>query len=423
MFAYLGRQPLYNKDFVLYGYDILHRDNVTKNLKAISEEDDELRGVFSDAITMFDFEGLTEGLPAHIRFTYNLLMSNYPYMASPEKIVVELPADISVTPALTDKIHELHNYGYKIAVSGYNVTTATVKLNKIIQFADFIYINVHKHNRLQILDLVKRVRDLSRAKLLAEQVDTEADFDKVKTMNFAYFQGLLFGMPSVFRNEVNVGMTPFGKLYNELSRSGGNFDSCCRLIASEPVLTYMFLERMPTPKEMRDVEVDIRQGMVMIGTERLRQWSCLLMLKQLSVTDGLDLSFKAYKRGRFMERILEESKTKQADPLWGFYLGVFSLMDQVTDTPLEQLFGQLRMEAEVKDVLLRQQEGLLMNVLRYAETYEETGAPPAQSGIPLDKKDREIADWFRSANTLTELAFSRINPFLPPKPQTQKKKK
>ena len=423
MYAYLGRQPLYNKDFVLYGYDILHRDNVTKNLKAVTEEDDELRSVFSDAITLFDFEDLTGGLPAHLRFTYNLLMSNYPYMASPETVVVELPADISVTPALTDKIHELHNYGYKIAVSGYNITTATVKLNKIIQYADFVYINVHKHNRLQILDLIKRVRDLSRAKLLAEQVDTEADFDKVKTMNFTYFQGLLFGMPNVFRNEVNVGITPFGKLYNELSRSGGNFESCCRLIAAEPVLTFMFLERMPTPKEMRDVEVDIRQSMVMVGTERLRQWSCLLMLKQLSVADGMELSFKAYKRGRFMERLLEEMKTKEVEPTMGFYLGTFSLMDQILDTPLENLFTQVRMEAEVKDVLLKRKDGLLMDVLRFAEGYEETGAPPAQPKLPLDKKEREYADWFRSANTLTELAFSRINPFLPPKPQAKKPKR
>ena len=43
-------------------------------------------------------------------------------------------------------------------------------------------------------------------------------------MNFTYFQGLLFGMPNVFRREVNLAMTPYGKLYNELSGASSSFD-------------------------------------------------------------------------------------------------------------------------------------------------------------------------------------------------------
>ncbi len=411
MYAYIGRQPLYNKEYVLYGYDLLHRDNVTKNLRDIQEEDDELRGVFSDAITMFDFSELTEGKPAHIRLTRNLLFSNFPYMASPEQIVVELSADIMVDDALVEKIHELKNFGYKLAVSGYSVQSATVKLNKIIQWVDFIYINVRRHNRLQLIDLIKNVRLRSHAKLLAEQVDNEADFDKISGLSFTYFQGLLFGMPSVFRREVNLATTPYGKLYNELASASSNFESACAMIEQEPVLTYMFLERMPSPKEKRDIGVVIRKTLMTIGTERLRKWSCLLLIKQLNVNDTTDLAAHAFQRARFIERIMDEAGAKD-EPILGFFLGIFSLIDQITDTPLENLLNQLRLERSVKDVLLGKEQGSLAAYLHYAEVYEETGAPPADTAIRPKKAEKELDTWYKTSVREAEDAFSTLNPYL-----------
>ena len=83
VFAYIGRQPLYNREYVLYGYDLLHRDNVTKVLRDIADEDEELRNVFSDSISMFNFDELTEGLLFELADTYSTrhISGSYPNKA------------------------------------------------------------------------------------------------------------------------------------------------------------------------------------------------------------------------------------------------------------------------------------------------------------------------------------------------------
>ena len=420
MNSYIGRQPLYNKDYVLCGYDLLHRDNVTKSLRDITSEDEELRRVFSDAISMFDFDALTEGLNAHMRFTKNLLLSNFPYLAPPERLVVEISADTQVDAALAEKLNDLKVSGYRLAINGYDVRSGIIKFNKILHLFDFVYINAHQNNRLQIQELMKNIRLRSHARLLAEQVDTEADFDKVKDLHFTLFQGLLFGMPSVFRNEVNLGNTPYGKLYNELAKPASSFENCCRILEQEPVLNYMFLQKIPGPREREDLEGEIRRSMMTVGTERLRKWSCLLMLKQLNVSESNELSMRAYRRAWLLERVMEAAENP-TDPTLGFLLGIFSLLPEICDTPLESITGQLRLDAEVRSALTKK-DNVYAAFLDYITEYEQTRKMPAAGAVKLNKGEAYLVNLFDECDRETETAFNTLNPFLTTRPQAQRKR-
>ena len=412
MNAYIGRQPLYDRDYVLYGYDLLHRDNLTKTLRDVSEEDDELGSVFSDAVGMFDFDALTEGKPAHIRFTKNLLLSNFPYLVSPKRVVVEVSSDTSVNAAFSAKLNDLKVSGYRLALSGYDVRSGLIKFNKILQLFDIVYINAYQYSRLQIQDMIKHIRQYSPAKLLAEQVDTEADFDKVKDLRFSYFQGLLFGMPNVFRKEVNLGDTPYGKLYNELSRGSASFESCCKVLEAEPLLSYMFLQRIPAPSERADIGAEIRKDMMSVGTERLRKWSCLLMLKQLNVTGSQELPKKAYCRARFTETLIEAAG-KRGDAPQGFVAAVFSLLPELTDTPLEGIVGQLRLDADIRAALTGKERNTYAAFLEFVREYEETKKLPNVPGVALNKGIGYLNELYAKCSAETESAFSVLNPFMP----------
>ena len=415
MYSYIGRQPLYNRDYVLYGYDLLHRDNVTKVLRDIEDEDEELRNVFSDAISMFNFEELTDNLPVHIRFTRNLCLSNFPYMVGPEKLVVEVSTDTPMDTAMADKLNELKTSGYRLALGGFNLKGSSLRFNKVLPLFDFVYINVHQNNRLQLQEMIKNVKQRSRAKLLAEQVDTEADFDKCSGLGFSYFQGLLFGMPSVFRNEVNLANTPYGKLYNELSSPSSNFEKCIQLIEDEPILTYMFLEAMPTPKERKDLNNNIRKTLMSVGTGRLRKWSSMLLLKQLNVNDTSMLPKRGYQRAIFLEKLMESNGSRM-DSALGFYLGVFSLLNAVCDTPYESIFNQLRLEPEIKAALTGSARNELSDYLEFAAAMDETGAVPDNCSLKLNKEKRFIMEMYARCDGEAEAAFTVLNPFLSKSP-------
>ena len=409
MYAYIGRQPLYNHEYVLYGYELLHRDNMTKNVRSATEEEEELRSICADAVGMFDFEKLTEGMPVHIRFTPNLLMGNLPYLIPPGQVVVEFSASTSLSSELAEKLADLKQAGYRLALTGYDPRGGLIKLNKILAMFDIIYINVHQFNRLQILDTIKHLRSYTKTKLLAEQVDTEADFDKVKELHFSYFQGLLFGMPDVFRNEVDLAKTPYGKLYNALSVEGLRPADCAQLILDDPLLTYMYLERMPTPKERREAEAELQRSIVTVGSENLRKWSCLLMLRQLNVYGDLEPSVQAYCFALFIEKLILASETK-ADPLQGFLIAVFSRLPVIIDTPLENIMGYLRFNAEIISTLIGV-DNIYAKFLRYAKEYEETKQPPNMPDLPLYKEAGYLKELYLKCRMDAENAFTVLNPF------------
>ena len=411
MFSYIGRQPLYSKDYALYGYDILHRDNVTKRSKQFADEDEMLRALFSEAISVYDLQELTEGLPAHFTFTKNLLMSNLPYMVSPERLVVEISTDNPVDSALTDKLNELKLAGYKLTLSGYNPRSTGLRYNKILNLFDFVYVNIAQHNRLQLQEMMGKIRQNTNARLLAEQVDSEADFDKASGLPFTLFQGLLFGKPSVLKKEVNLGTTPYGLLYNELSGPRADFERCITMLTEQPILTHMFLQGTPAPKELASAPQEIRRHLMTMGMGRLRKWSILLLLKQMNVNDTAELSARAYRRGLFVERLMDESGTK-ADSSNGFYMGAFSLMDQVTDTPLESILSQLRVDRELRGALLGKEENIYASFLKWAAAFEETGEVPTVSGVRLSLNKTQADKLLQSCQDQTDAAFSCLNPFL-----------
>ena len=410
MFAYMGRQPVYAKDLTHCGNFILHRENVTRVSKRFEDEDAALQCVFTNAIALFDFDKLTEGLPAHILFTREMLFWNMPFIADPKRIVVEISADTSVDEKLTDKLTELKIAGYKLAISGYNMRNGTVKLNKILNYFDMVYVDVHQNSRLQLTELIGKIRQNSAAKVLGEQIDTQADFDKVQGLNISIYQGLLFGKPSILKEEVNLANTPYGQVYNEASKPSASLDTCCKIITGSRVLTQMLLQTFPTVREQKNIPSDVKATIMAMGMGPLRKWSCLLLLKQLNESDTLKLSREAYRRGTLMERLLEESTSKGSAET-GFYYGAFSIMDKITDTPLTSILGQLRIESEARSSLLGKEKNVFDTFLNYILRWEEPDKPPQDPAVKVSLTERRLAEAYKRSVLDTETAFYVFNPF------------
>lgn len=70
----------------------------------------------SDAVAVFGIPQLTNGLPAYINFTRNLIMEDLACLFDPKKIVVEIPGDIYVGDALISKLSALQNNGFRLSL-------------------------------------------------------------------------------------------------------------------------------------------------------------------------------------------------------------------------------------------------------------------------------------------------------------------
>ena len=404
MYAYIARQPIYNFEKKIAGYELLYR-NGSGNAARIVDGDAATRGVLSDAITVFGIPQLTNKLPAYINFTRNLLLNDFAYLANPKEIVIEVLGDMTVDEPLIQKLGELKRAGYTLALDDY---AGGFKYEKITQFFDVIRIDVSTGNHLQHRETVEKLWR-GGLKLLAERVETLDDFTNAKNMGFELFQGYFFQRPTCISKRIPpLSASSYGQLMNELLKPNVDFDVCCNIIKRDVVLTYLLLRQVQTAQYYRGNTVeDIMHCLVVMGTEALRRWVCLVLLKQSSVTHTDEPAKRAFLRGRFIERLMENANTR-LNPGQGFLLGMFSLLDQVMGLRLENLLGGMDLNPALKDALLGREENEYALFLQYAVIYEMANERLILPDVHLRLNGAEVSSLYMSCITETDAAFARI---------------
>ena len=169
MYAYIGRQAIYGKDLMIAGYELLYRSGGGGNSVKILDGDEATRAVLNEALSVFGIAQLTNGLPAFINFTRNLLLDDFAMLANPKEIVIEVPGDITVDEALLERFSTLRRAGYRLALDSYSEFNGALRFNEILPMFDIIRIDVSRHNRLQVNNLIRKLRS-SHARLLAERI-------------------------------------------------------------------------------------------------------------------------------------------------------------------------------------------------------------------------------------------------------------
>ena len=409
MLAHIARQPIYDYNKKICAYELLYRSGTDGNSARILDADTATRSVLSDAITVFGLESLTDKKPAYINFTRNLLMDDLAYLADPKEIVVEVPAEVMVDDLLVQKLNALRRAGYRIALDGYTEQNGRLKFDRIIQAFDIIAIDFRDGNRLQQKSVVNRLR-ASRAMLMATRVETLDDFSSARAMGFLLFQGYYFQKPTYISKRVPpLSASPYGRLLNELLRPNPGFENCIKIIQIDPVLRHMFLLRAESAGFRRNARntmtSELRRALVMLGTEELRRWVGLVLLKQNNVTHSDETARRAYLRGRFIEHLMENADTP-LDPRQGFLLGLFSLLDQVMGVSMEDLMTDLDMMPPLKAALLGREENEYSLFLQYAVIYEMANPRLILPDVHLRLSGLEVSDLYGECAADTNAAFA-----------------
>ena len=392
-------------------YELLYRSNAGISAAAFADENAATRTVVSNAISVFGLRELTGGAPAYVNFTRDLIMTNLAYMARPDQMIVEVPGGMSIDDRLTDRLYELKNMGYRLSLGGYTQRNAQLKFNNIVHLFDFVRLNVRLHNRLQLRDLVSNIRRRSAADLIMEQVESEADYDKVKDMDFLLWQGYFFERPSSITKKIDLEESSYGRLFNECVRPDFDFEICGALIEGDPMLTHMLLGSTPRPNTNRLRRMqDIQRAMMPMGTNGMRKWICLVLLKNINVGESDALPHKAYTRGEFLSRVIEASAT-DLSAYNGFLLGVFSLLDEIMGISKEELLSAFHVPEGLKAALMGEKNEYF-EFLRCARTYEKTYRFPDDAKIRTQLSAAKLNMLYEECEKSTDRAWDTINPFI-----------
>jgi c-di-GMP-related signal transduction protein len=379
MDVHIGRQPIFDRSDAVLGYELLFRDN-GDNAAVTTNPDQATARVFVNTFLEFGLAELVGPRLAFVNVTRPFLTGEYPLPFAPGQVVLEILESVDVDDTVVSSVERLVEQGYQVALDHYSVDRVPARVLDMIQYVKVDADDPAGHSTVE--QTVAQLRSHPRLVLIAQRVETEAQFNQCRDLGFDYFQGFLFSRPRMLsRRSVGPNRLACLELMCRLTSTdvgAAELEECIRL---EPALTYRLLRVINSAAGGVAREItSLRQAIVLLGQRTIRNWTTLLLLADAD-PGNVELLTTTLTRARMCEILASENGAR---PDSAFMLGLLSGLDLLFDEPLPALVQRLALDAELKAALLHH-HGHLGQILAMTLAYEQGGRfspQQAQAGAP-----------------------------------------
>ena len=364
---YLARQPLLDRNQALFGYELLFR----KRLDGGADIDSDLAataGVLAHAAQL----GLPRAIGDAVAFLNvdtEVLMSDIFAFLPRERCVLELGASVEASEAVLWRLAELAGHGFRFAAEA---SSHGSRLGRLLPLLDYVKVDLRATPVVSMLSIVPRLRGTGK-RLVAEKVESQAEYRTCLDLGFDYFQGYYFAKPSVLAGrKLSPSQLAVVDLMNLVNSDAGNVD-IERAVKRDVPLSVNLLRIVNTPAAGLRQRIDsIGQALLVLGRRQLQRWLQIMLYAEPG-TPGhgmTPLLMLASTRARLMELLAQRLRPGQrqvADV--AFTVGIMSLMDALFSVPMADLVEQIPVSDEVAGALVKR-SGFFGELLRLAESLE-----------------------------------------------------
>ena len=384
---YIARQPIFDTEMNVYGYELLYRDDRGSTSFGSADSDRStatvLGGLFETGI-----DQIVGDKKAFVNFDQNFLNSESIRLIDPVTLIIEVLEDTVFDDAVISRISELRSLGYKIALDDFEYSEDTCHAENHADMIKFDPI-------LTPLDEIKNQvsRALSQKKILvAEKIEDQDTYLKARKMGFQLFQGYFFSRPKIVAGlkSKKSGKAIYQHLLSELHSEEPSFHRLASIIEKDVDMAYRVV-KIGGNNKARDNS--IRSILTRMGLSELERWVSVLMILDLSADKPRELIRLSLLRSRFGELIAQHSNLKSRRHEVSL-MCLFSVLDAMLDMPMNEAVENLSVSEDIKDVLIRGEGPFapVHDIIRFYETGE--GTPVCISSEKLDIDQGELFRWY-----------------------------
>lgn len=362
---YIARQPILGNNGNVVGYELLYYQDSGITFHA---HDSNTAQAIVQFFNQLDEASFLDGKDAFLTFTPNLLMQNIPRVFDPQKLVIQIEDNVLIHPVARMMLQRYKKQGYRLALIGFQFNSRYMDILPMMDILRINFKNITSDN----LDTYRSVANEFKLKLAAYNVDDLDTRSVAEKAGVDYIQGKAVAEIA----KAKAQKTPqhlksnFFNLMAAVTREQPDLDEIAHLISMDVTLTFSLLKMVNSsyfslPNRVKD----IKQALTILGLGQLRQWIYLLSFGgDNEVTD--ELIKTSFQRAIFCQNLSENISEFPLAFSEAYMLGMFSILDQLLDVPMQDALSSLPISEDLKKGLISQ-EGACGTMYLLTIAYEQ----------------------------------------------------
>lgn len=367
--ALFAKQPIYDVNKNLYGYEILYRNSDQNEALIIDGSSATLELINNYCCSLY--EAINEPyVKIFVNLTRDLIMSEIFFPIPADRIVIEILEDTVVDSEFLIRVSDLKSKGYTFALDDY---LGCNKFHELLPLMDIIKVDVLSIAEDQLTEHLTHVKNLnysdSTPVFLAEKVEDSTVLDACIDNNFQLFQGYYLSRPEIiYGAKLSTGSQVAVQLLAKLQNEDCTVDEVAALISQDIALSYKILKVINSPVCAIPKQINkVQDAVIFLGLQKIKQWAIVLSLSNQEDTPS-ELLRTLLERAKLCELLAQEYPC--VSPETSFLVGLFSGIDLIFKIDKRWLLGKINFSKTAINAITDFQ-GDLGEILQIAMLIEE----------------------------------------------------
>lgn len=367
MNIFLARQAIYNREFKVVAYELLFRNSEINRFDGSVNADEATVKLISNCSSI-GFNEITDNKKAYINFTKKLLLNKTAKFLSKDKIIIEILENINPSSKIIATMIELKEEGYIMALDDVDTKSKYLEFGRLITIYKIDFMKTTQVEREQLIKNIVAINPM--AKILAEKVETEKDFNEIiNNKDYVYYQGYYFSRPIIISGkDIIIRNSTCFQIMTELIK--GNFDvnKIENIIKSDVAISYKLFKLLNSASFSFDNEINsIKQGIMILGKKELNKWITVVAMSEMQSENTDEMAISNIIRGRFCEILA--NKVNPSLQSQCFMAGLFSNLDKYMQRSMQDIVMEMPIHEDLKLALITRNNEI-GHILGLTEAYE-----------------------------------------------------
>jgi EAL and modified HD-GYP domain-containing signal transduction protein len=363
--VFVARQAIFNRKQNVVAYELLFRNSAENFFPDIEEGQATARLIMENQLNL-GTRHITSGKTALINIGPDSLKHNLCDFLPCKDVVIELLETIEPTDDNYQLCRELFHKNYKLALDDFVYNEQWERFLKFIKLVKF---DIAQTPLSDIAEIVEKLKQHKKIKILAEKIETQADYHQAHKMGFDYFQGYFFAKPTMHeQQDIDYNYALVVAIYAQVMKPSPDIKQISALFEADAALAYKLMRLINSGVFPIQSKISsIKQALVYLGHERLKKFVSLIVTAHTAGKKPAELMQVCVVRARFCELIAKQVSKSLAGE--AFLTGLFSLLDAILDQPMSLLVEKLPFPDDIKAALLNE-KNTLYYILNLVQAYE-----------------------------------------------------